>query len=130
MGFSLSGSENYNNPESRLLSSSIYKALAKVFDHILVVPGSRNIFLASSNPLTYDIAKRLSERGITTQFVNKAYLTARLTKDRILQAEAMVSEDAKVFRPDPLLAEPFSGKSLFADHLYYRSLWRYCGPSS
>jgi predicted membrane-bound spermidine synthase len=114
LGFSLSGSENYNNPESRLLSSSIYKALAKVFDHILVVPGSRNIFLASSNPLTYDIAKRLSERGITTQFINKAYLTARLTKDRISQAEAMVSEDAKV-------NEDFLPSSYFAQIRYWLS---------
>ncbi len=96
LGFSLSGSENYNNPESRLLSSSIYQSLDKIFDHILLVPGIRNIFLASSSPLTYDIAERISERGITTKFINKAYLTARLSEDRISQAKAMVSENAKV----------------------------------
>lgn len=108
LAFSLSGSENYNNRESRLLSSSIHQSLGNIFDHRLIIPGSRNIFLASNSPLSYAIATRLTERNITTNFINEAYLKARLTGDRIAQVATMVSDRAAInqdFAPVSYLAQ-------------------------
>jgi spermidine synthase len=89
--FSLSGAENYANPEIRYLSSSVHRSLAAVFPEIILIPGRRQFFVASDRPLDYGIAERLREKGIETAYVNEDFLSARLTDDRIAGAEEMVS---------------------------------------
>ena len=89
--FSLSGAENYANPQIRLLSSAIYHSLESVFPHILIVPGAQQFFVASEKFLDYNFNERLINRGIETDYVNEDYLSARLTKDRIDAAKEMVS---------------------------------------
>ncbi len=91
LSFGLSGAENYANPEMRLLSSTIYRSLNEVFPNILIVPGSRQYYIASAGPLDYDITRKLDEKNIPTSYVNDAYLQARLTPDRIALAQQMVS---------------------------------------
>ena len=92
--FSLSGAENYGGPEIRFLSSSVYHSLAEVFANILIIPGSRQFFIASEADLSYDIGNRLRQRGIETRYVNNNYLAARLTADRRAAGAAMVAGPA------------------------------------
>jgi len=51
----------------------------------LVLPGDYNFFLASQEPLSTDpdlLAQRLSQRGVSTRWVNDAYLQYLFTTDR------------------------------------------------
>jgi len=100
--FGLSGAENYANPEIRLLSSTIFRSLNEVFPNVLLVPGSRQFYIASTGPLGHDIAQRLAAKNITTHYVNDEYLRARLSIDRIAAARQMVSVPAALnmdFKP-------------------------------
>jgi spermidine synthase len=102
LSFGLSGAENYANPEIRLLASTIFRSLNEVFTNILLVPGSRQYYIAASGPLGYDIDARLAAKNIRTHYVNKEYLLARLSPDRLETARQMVSVPAslnKDFRP-------------------------------
>ena len=94
LSFGLSGAENYANPEIRLLSSTIFRSLNEVFPNVLLVPGSRQFYIASTGQLGYDIAQRLAAKNITTHYVNDEYLQARLSADRIAAARQMVSVPA------------------------------------
>ncbi len=102
LGFRLSGAENYAGPEVRLLAASVYRAVSAVFPHVLVVPGERSSFVASTRPLDYDFAERLRARGIETQYVREGFLADRLTDDRLAATRAIVTAPAEPnrdFRP-------------------------------
>ena len=109
--FGLIGAENYAGPEQRLLSSSVYQALKSAFPNIRLIPGARQFFIASDNPLVGDIATLLKERGIATVYVNDDYLRAKLTPDRLDMAQRMVSLPVQA-------NEDFSPISAYA-HLEY-----------
>jgi spermidine synthase len=91
LGFGLSGAENYANPEISRLSATVFRSLHEVFPNTLIVPGSRQYYIASTGPLDYDISLKLNEKNISTRYVNDEYLQARLTPDRISLAQQMVS---------------------------------------
>ncbi len=94
LSFGLSGAENYANPEIRLLSSTVFRSLKEVFPNVLLVPGSRQFYIASPGPLGYDIAQKLAAKNISTHYVNDEYLQARLSDDRIASARQMVAVPA------------------------------------
>jgi len=96
--FSLSGAENYANPQVRLLSSSVYRSLSSIFPNILIIPGAQQFFVASEQSLDYHIVERLKNKGIKTDYVNEDYLLARLTEDRIDAANEIVSAQAALNR--------------------------------
>jgi spermidine synthase len=96
--FGLGGAENYAGPQVRLLASAVYRSLSSVFPQVLVIPGERLFFIASERPLSYDIAARLQQRHIETQYVNADYLAARLTPDRLAAAREMVGAPAPLNR--------------------------------
>jgi spermidine synthase len=99
---SLSGAENYANPEIQLLAAAIYRSLVSVFPNVLVIPGARQYFVASERPVGYDIAARLESRHIVTRYVRREYLAATLTADRLAAARTMVTrrtEKNHDFRP-------------------------------
>jgi hypothetical protein len=102
LSFGMSGAENYANPESRLLASTVFRSLNEVFPNILLVPGSRQFYIAANGPLGYDIGARLTAKKIRTHYVNQEYLQARLSPDRLEAARQMVSVPAslnKDFKP-------------------------------
>lgn len=102
LSFSLSATGNYANRDARLLASAIHRSLAEVFPNILLVPGARQYFLASDRPLGLDIDARLRARGIATRYVNRDYLAAQLTPDRLAAARDLVRLRAapnRDFRP-------------------------------
>jgi spermidine synthase len=100
---SLSTSPNYLGNPTRELNSSIYRSLKSVFSYVIIIPGNRNFFLASDTELTYDIAERIEEKGISTLYVNKFYLRGTLTEDRITMVADSATEDVDYntdFKPE------------------------------
>jgi len=79
--FSVASAENYIGTELQLFLSSIQATLAGTFPEIKVVPGARNIFLASSRPLILDpdeLGRRIEAYGLETAFVSPPFLPSRL----------------------------------------------------
>lgn len=101
IGFSVSGSSNYLSEESGKLYSSLYNTLNTVFDHVIIVPGNKNYFIASDAPLTYRISEAVEERGLKTQYVNRYYIQDDLLKARAekilnnLSSEIGINRDFK-----------------------------------
>ncbi len=123
--FSLSGAENYAGPEVRLLASAIHRSLSSVFPNILLIPGARQYFVASDRPLGYDVAERLKERGIETQYVRAEYLAAKLTEDRLAEARKLVAARAapnRDFRPSSYYAHLRYWLSQFGSGMLFPAL--------
>jgi spermidine synthase len=84
--FSVPSSENVIGRELQQFLSSLYHTLASVFPEVQVVPGGRNIFLASSNPLTLDPAeldRRIAALKLSTRYLESRSLASRLHPLRI-----------------------------------------------
>lgn len=65
LAFRLPSSENYWTPLLAERNGSVYRALAGAFDHVVVLPGGTDIYIASDAPLDEDpdvLADRLAER--------------------------------------------------------------------
>jgi spermidine synthase len=65
---------------------------------VLVIPGGRVFFLASDGPLFADIAGRIEQHQIKTRLVNRHYLDAMLTADRMADIQRAVSQPAAINR--------------------------------
>ena len=86
--FRVSSAENYISQELGLYLSSIHQTLSLSFEEIKVLPGSNNIFLASKTKgILFDdwptMVARLTERRISTRFVNEGFLPERLSSLRV-----------------------------------------------
>ncbi len=79
--FSVPSAENVIGPELKEFLGSLYSTLRLVFPEVKVVPGGRNIFLASSNPLTIDPAE-LSRR-ILAFHLSPRHLESRSLESRL-----------------------------------------------
>lgn len=96
LSLSLSSSANYMSPESRKLNSCIYLSLKEVYMNVIIIPGNRNYFLASSSNLTHKIAERIDELKLDTEYVNKNYLAGTLTEERIEQTNKLIDMEKGV----------------------------------
>ncbi|NQT84078.1 fused MFS/spermidine synthase [bacterium] len=96
LSLSLGHYENYLSKELARLIATAHRTLKKVFDNVLIIPGGRTFFLASDGPLYSDIAARIEQTGVQTQLVNRAYLSAMLTPDRLADMDRAISEKAVV----------------------------------
>jgi spermidine synthase len=94
IAFSLGHYENYVSPELARLLASARRSLQPSFANILIIPGGRVFFLASDGPLFADIAARLERQQIQTRLVNRHYLEAMLTADRMADIQRAVSRPA------------------------------------
>ena len=95
VAFTLPGSQVYMSPEVRALSGSIHRTLSEIFDHVRIIPGDVNIFLASSEEILLApevISRRLEERGLLEGFISPGYVEYRLDPDRQVWAETAVQE--------------------------------------
>ena len=102
LSVSLASTGNYMGEEARDVQSVLFSTLAKVFGHVMIVPGNRNYFIASDRQLSYDITDMIAERGVPTQYVNQYYVDqnslerrGKLITDQ-LQTDADINRD---FRP-------------------------------
>jgi spermidine synthase len=98
LSFALGRYENYVSPELAQLLASAHRSLKQSFASILVLPGGRVFFLASDGPLQGDIAARVEAQGIPTKLVNRHYLDATLTADRMADIQRAVSQPAALNR--------------------------------
>ncbi|MBN2003308.1 MAG: hypothetical protein JXA21_08125 [Anaerolineae bacterium] len=90
----LPSAENYWNPDLLRRNASVYNALCLAFEHVLVLPGETDTYLASHFPLATDPAvweERLARRGVRTVLVTPAYLEDLLTGDRLAQAQSALA---------------------------------------
>jgi spermidine synthase len=98
LSFALGRYENYVSPELAQLLASAHRSLQPSFANILVLPGGRVFFLASDGPLYDDIAARVEAQGVSTKLVNRHYLDATLTADRMADIQRAVSQPAALNR--------------------------------
>ena len=88
--FGAPGAENYISDDQARFLSSLKNTLKQVFKNVLIIPGERNIFIASDSPLSSDIASLVSSRKIETVYVNKNYLVGRMTPERLSFVEGCI----------------------------------------
>lgn len=98
---SLNASSNYLSEEEVEIHSTIYKTLAKIFKHVLIVPGNKNYFLASDEELTMNYKRLLEGFDPENKYVNDSYLSEDLLQFRsskiieVLQPDIPANRDFK-----------------------------------
>ncbi len=90
--------ENYVSPELARVLATAHRTLHGAFANVVMLPGGRVFFLASDGELGLDIAERLDRAQVETHFVNRHYLDAMLTPDRLADLARAVSLPAKLNR--------------------------------
>ena len=80
--------ENYVSPELARMLASATATLEPSFRNVLLIPGGRVFILASDGPLHQDVAARIDRAGVTTHLMNRHYLDAMLTPDRMADLAA------------------------------------------
>ena len=65
---------------------------------MLLIPGGKIFFLASDGELTSDVAGRMEAGRRRTRWVNRDYLAAMLTPDRLADLRRALAADAPVNR--------------------------------
>ncbi len=98
LSFALGTYENYVSPELSQLLSCGRKTLQGVFTNSLLLPGGSVFFLASDGALDWDIASRVEACGLKNKVVNRHYLDAVLTADRVAQVRDSSSLPSPVNR--------------------------------
>jgi len=96
LSFSLGGYEGYISKELARLIAVAERTLAQVYKNVLILPGTRNFFLASDGRLTPAVADRIEQAGIPTRLVNRSYLNAMLTPDRMADVRRVLSDQAPI----------------------------------
>ncbi|MGD0381893.1 MAG: fused MFS/spermidine synthase [Thermoguttaceae bacterium] len=94
LSFSLGGYEASISKELARLIAVADRTLAQVYKNVLILPGTRNFFLASDGRLTTAVADRIEQAGIPTRLVNRSYLNAMLTPDRMADVRRVLSDQA------------------------------------
>jgi spermidine synthase len=101
--FSVPSSENVIGRELQQYLSSQYYTLKNVFPVVKVVPGSRNIFLASSSSLTIDpgeLSRRIAALKLPTRYLERRSLESRLHPLRVQYLNEMVSSGPRRINSD------------------------------
>jgi spermidine synthase len=91
--FTLVGAENYLEEKGLALNRSVFSALQKTFDHVLVFPGITHYYLASTRPLTRDIGGVLARREIHTSRLVPYDLVSMTDPFRIDLLRGLLTED-------------------------------------
>jgi spermidine synthase len=94
VSFSLGHYENYVSPELARMLASAWRSLKESFPNVRVIPGGQVFFLASDGPLFDNIALRIEQRGVKTKLMNRHYLDAMLTADRMMDMQHAIAQPA------------------------------------
>jgi spermidine synthase len=94
VSLSLGHYENYVSPDLARMLASAGRSLRQSFPNLLVIPGGRVFFLASDGPLFDDIASRIEQQGLKTKLMNRHYLDAMLTPDRMMDMRLAIAQQA------------------------------------
>jgi spermidine synthase len=95
---SLASSADYLSPEARLVRSTMYATLKAEFAHVIVLPATRDYFLASDGSLSSDVARMIEERKISTVYVNKYYFDDELLEQRSRDVRSVIDSAAALNR--------------------------------
>ncbi|MRR20508.1 hypothetical protein EG827_09995, partial [bacterium] len=85
---------NYSPESYRKGFSPLYNALASVFSHIAIIPGSSLYAVASSLPVDPSVASLADSRGILTSYVNSDYISDSELRTRREQVLSQVDRKA------------------------------------
>lgn len=85
---------NYAPESYRRGFSPLYNALADVFRHISIIPGSSLYVMASDLPLTSAVARLADSRAIETSYVNSDYLDDNEIRTKREQVLSQVDRNA------------------------------------
>jgi len=98
LAISLGHYENYLSPELADLLSTAERTLkqGQTFRNVLIIPGGKVFLLASDKELTEQIAERVERAGIETTWINRDYLRATLSGDRLADVRRAVSPSGPI----------------------------------
>jgi spermidine synthase len=117
VSLSISSSENYMSIETSILNSVIYNTLKSVFNNVIIIPsGDENFFIASEYNLSTQISSLIENKGIKTKFVNRDYLKASLSEERLIYAEKLIKNQNTTINLD---FNPIA-------YYYYIIFWAFC----
>ena len=103
LSFSMQGFDNYLAEPQRQKLSSLYNTVTQYFDHVLLLPGQKIIFLCSSRPIETDIPASLHRKGIRTAYIS-GYFYGNLTPERISRLNDLLDPATPTNRDDfPML---------------------------
>ncbi len=92
--FKIQSSENLWTSALQNRNSSIYNALKISFKNIIVLPGTRNIFIASNDSLTGDtkvLIDRFNSRQVSAKLVSPPYISYIYSNDRFAEIQNILS---------------------------------------
>ena len=101
--FRVPSAENYISFERQNFLASLYFSLKEVFPVIKIVPGSTNIFLASSYPLSIEadeISQKIEDLNLQNTYVSPHLLFSRLNPLRVNLLKEKISEGKKTINLD------------------------------
>jgi len=101
--FRVPSAENYISPERQNLLASLYYTLKEAFPFVEIVPGSTNIFLASSHPLSIEfeeLSQKIEELNLENSYVSPQLLFSRLSPFRVEFIKEKVSTGKKTINLD------------------------------
>jgi len=96
VSISLSHYENYLSDELANLIAVAHQTLRKEFQNVLIVPAGRIYFLASDGPLTTEVAARIEDKGVQTQWMTPHYVSDVLRPLRLEGVRRAISDEAAV----------------------------------
>jgi spermidine synthase len=94
--------DGHVSPELARMLASARRTLETSFARVQLIPGGRVFLLASDGPLYADVAARIEAAGVVPKLVQRHYLDAMLTPDRLAAVQAAAAQLADVnrdFRP-------------------------------
>lgn len=96
VGYSLTSSGSYLSNENAQLHSILKNTMGNAFQHNLIVPGSRNYFISSDQPLSFNYDSLFYLRNIETLYVNPYYLDIQLLHTQSKSIESRLDIQAPV----------------------------------
>jgi spermidine synthase len=72
--YCLPPTNNYVSTEAAEVNASLYNTLKLEFNHVIIIAGEFNYFIASDAPLSYGISDLIEKKKIDTRYVNHSYL--------------------------------------------------------
>jgi len=101
--FKLPSSENFWTTALQKRNASIYKTLKAVFNDIVVLPGTSNIFIASNDSLTRHpviLSERLRSRRSENKLVTPEYINYIYKNDRFNEIAGLLNDSTAVINTD------------------------------
>ncbi len=86
----------YMSEPSRILHSSLMTTLSARFDHVRIIPGQRDYFIASEKPYRDGFMKSIDGKGIDNEYVNKGYISDEIIAERSRKIMENLIPDAEV----------------------------------